>query len=116
MADCIFCKIINKEIPSQIVYEDDDVIAFKDINPKAPVHILIVPKKHIPTLNDFTEEDNELLVKLIHTCKKIAKDFNVADSGYRVLVNVNKEGGQVIYHVHFHVMGGRLFKFEQKGE
>ena len=114
MADCIFCKIINKEIPSDIVYEDEDVIAFKDINPKAPVHILVVPKKHIPTLNDL--DDPELLAKIVDTCKKIAKDFNVADSGYRVLVNVNKEGGQVIYHVHFHVLGGKLFRFEQKGE
>ena len=114
MADCIFCKIINKEIPSEIVYEDEDVIAFKDINPKAPVHILVVPKKHIPTLNDL--DDPELLAKIVDTCKKIAKDFNVADSGYRVLVNVNKEGGQVIYHVHFHVLGGKLFRFEQKGE
>ena len=114
MADCIFCKIINKEIPSEIVYEDEDVIAFKDINPKAPVHILVVPKKHIPTLNDL--DDPELLSKIVDTCKKIAKDFNVADSGYRVLVNVNKEGGQVIYHVHFHVLGGKLFRFEQKGE
>jgi len=114
MADCIFCKIINKEIPSEIVYEDEDVIAFKDINPKAPVHILVVPKKHIPTLNDL--DDTELTVKILNTCKKIAKDFNVADSGYRVLVNVNKEGGQVIFHVHFHVLGGRLFKFEEKGE
>ena len=114
MADCIFCKIINKEIPSEIVYEDEDVIAFKDINPKAPVHILVVPKKHIPTLNDL--DDPELLAKIVDTCKKIARDFNVADSGYRVLVNVNKEGGQVIYHVHFHVLGGKLFRFEQKGE
>ena len=114
MADCIFCKIINKEIPSEIVYEDENVIAFKDINPKAPVHILVVPKKHIPTLNDF--DDPDLMVKVMETCKKIAKDFNVAESGYSVLVNVNKEGGQVIYHVHFHVLGGRLFKFEQKGE
>ena len=114
MSDCIFCKIINKEIPSEIVYEDKDVIAFKDINPKAPVHILVVPKKHIPTLNDL--DDPELLAKIVDTCKKIAKDFNVADSGYRVLVNVNKEGGQVIYHVHFHVLGGKLFRFEQKGE
>ena len=114
MADCIFCKIINKEIPSDIVYEDEDVIAFKDINPKAPVHILVVPKKHIPTLNDL--DDPELLAKIVDTCKKIARDFNVADSGYRVLVNVNKEGGQVIYHVHFHVLGGKLFRFEQKGE
>ena len=114
MADCIFCKIINKEIPSEIVYEDEDVIAFKDINPKAPVHILVVPKKHIPTLNDL--DDPDLTIKILNTCKKIAKDFNVADSGYRVLVNVNKEGGQVIFHVHFHVLGGRLFKFEEKGE
>ncbi len=116
MSDCIFCKIINKEIPSEIVYEDNDIIAFKDINPKAPVHILVVPKKHIPTFNDITEEDFPIYNKIIQAVQKIAKDFNVADSGYRVLVNVNKEGGQVIYHLHVHLLGGKLFKFEQKGE
>jgi histidine triad (HIT) family protein len=116
MNDCIFCKIINKEIPADIVYEDDDLIAFKDINPKAPVHILIVPKKHIPTFNDITEDDFPIYNKIIKTVQKIAKDFNVADSGYRVLVNVNEEGGQVIYHLHVHLIGGKLFRFEQKGE
>ena len=118
MSECIFCKIINKEIPADIVYEDDDLIAFKDINPKAPVHILIVPKKHIPTFNDISDDDlsNGLYNKIVKAVQKIAKDFNVADSGYRVLVNVNKEGGQVIYHLHVHLLGGKLFRFEEKGE
>ena len=116
MNDCIFCKIINKEIPSEIVYENEYVIAFKDINPKAPVHILIVPKKHIPTFNDITKDDFPIYNKIIEAVQKIAKDFNVAESGYRVLVNVNKEGGQVIYHLHVHLLGGKLFKFEEKGE
>lgn len=113
MSDCIFCKIINKEIPSEIVYEDDYVIAFKDINPKAPVHILVVPKKHIATFNDLSPEDSELMSAIVSAVQKIAKDFNVADSGYRVLVNVNKEGGQVIFHLHVHILGGKLFKFEK---
>ena len=113
MGDCIFCKIINKEIPADIVYENEHVIAFKDINPKAPVHILVVPKKHIATFNDISPEDTELLGKIAEAVQQIAKDFNVAESGYRVLVNVNKEGGQVIFHLHVHILGGKLFKFEK---
>jgi len=113
MKNCIFCKIVNKEIPAEIIYEDENYIAFKDINPKAPVHILVVPKKHIATFNDISPEDTELLGKIAEAVQQIAKDFNVAESGYRVLVNVNKEGGQVIFHLHVHILGGKLFKFEK---
>ena len=114
MSDCIFCKIVNKEIPAEIVYENDFVIAFKDIAPKAPVHILVVPKKHIPTFNDITVEDFPIYNEIIKAVQVIAKDFNIAEKGYRVLVNVNKEGGQVIFHLHVHILGGKLFKFEKE--
>jgi histidine triad (HIT) family protein len=113
MSECLFCKIVNKEIPADIVYENDYVMAFKDINPKAPVHILVVPKKHISTYNDITPDDTELLGKITEAVQTIAKDFNIAEKGYRVLVNVNKEGGQVIFHLHVHILGGKLFKFEK---
>ncbi|MBX3043435.1 MAG: histidine triad nucleotide-binding protein [Candidatus Kapabacteria bacterium] len=107
MADSIFTKIINREIPAEIVYEDDDVIAFNDISPKAPVHVLVVPKKHIITLNDADETDAALLGKVILTASKIAKEKGIADRGYRIVVNCNQEGGQSVYHIHFHLIGGK---------
>ncbi|MBQ3437787.1 MAG: histidine triad nucleotide-binding protein [Fusobacterium sp.] len=102
----IFTKIINKEIPADIVYEDDFVIAFKDIAPVAPIHILVVPKKEIPTLNDIAEEDSILIGKIYLTIKKLAKDFSLADKGYRVVSNCNEYGGQTVFHIHFHLIGG----------
>lgn len=107
MSESIFTKIINREIPAEIVYEDDLVIAFNDISPKAPVHILVVPKKHISTINDATEEDAELLGKVILTAAKIAKNLGIAERGYRIVVNCNVEGGQSVYHIHFHLLGGK---------
>ncbi len=107
MAESIFTKIINREIPADIVFEDDDVIAFNDISPKAPVHILIVPKKHISTINDATESDAILLGKLILTAKKIAEMKGIAEKGYRIVVNCNEEGGQSVFHIHFHLIGGK---------
>ena len=105
--DCIFCKIINKEIPSNIVYEDESVIAFKDLNPVAPVHILVVPKKHIAALSEVTEEDIELLGKVLHTCKKIAASLPECDGGYRVINNCGENAGQTVKHIHFHIIGGK---------
>lgn len=105
--DCIFCKIANKEIPSTIVYEDDDVIAFHDVNPEAPVHILVIPKKHIASLDAATEEDQQLLGKLLLTVRKLAIDHGIADNGYRVVTNCGEQGGQSVMHLHFHLMGGR---------
>ncbi len=113
MSDCLFCKIVKKEIPADIVFENEFVVAFKDINPKAPVHILVVPKKHISTFNDIQEEDFPIYNEIIKAVQKITKDLGIAEKGYRVLVNVNKEGGQVIFHLHVHVLGGKLFKFEK---
>ena len=103
----IFTKIINREIPSDIVYEDDLVIAFKDINPQAPVHILIVPKKEILTVNDVTEADEVALGRLFTAAAKIAKDNSIDASGYRLMVNVNEDGGQEVFHIHMHLLGGR---------
>lgn len=105
--DCLFCKIINKEIPSDIVYEDEDVLAFNDIDPKAPVHVLVIPKKHIASLNELTEADSALLMKIMQVIQKIAQDKNIAQSGYRVVNNCGEQGGQTVGHLHFHLLGGR---------
>lgn len=107
MADCIFCKIINKEIPCQAVYEDDQILAFKDINPVAPVHILIIPKKHLASVNDLTEGDTGIIGKIFLVVKKLAAEFGVADSGYRVVTNTGAHGGQEVGHLHFHLIGGK---------
>ena len=103
----IFTKIINREIPANIVYEDDLVIAFKDISPQAPVHVLIVPKKEIPTVNDVSEADEIALGRLFTAAAKIAKDNGIDASGYRLMVNVNEDGGQEVFHIHMHLLGGR---------
>ncbi len=107
MTDCLFCKLINREIPTEIVFESDTVFAFKDIKPQAPQHVLIIPKKHIPTLNDLSAEDSGLVSELVLTATKIARELNIDESGYRLLFNCNDEGGQDIYHIHLHLMGGR---------
>ena len=103
--DCIFCKIINKEIPSDIVYENDKVIAFKDISPKAPVHILVVPKKHIASIDRIEEKDKELMGDLILATKSIAREKGL--KGYKLLINVGREGGQIVDHVHLHLISGK---------
>ena len=102
----LFTKIINREIPADIVYENENVIAFKDINPVAPIHILVVPKKEIPTVNDITEEDTPYLVEMYRAIREITKEFNIAEDGYRIITNCNKNGGQEVYHLHFHILGG----------
>lgn len=103
----IFTKIINREIPATIVYENDKVIAFKDINPQAPIHILVVPKKEIATLNDIKEEDKELIGEIYLAIGKIAKDLGIDEQGYRVIANCNEYGGQEVFHIHFHLLGGK---------
>lgn len=105
--DTIFAKIVRREIPANIVYQDDDVTAFRDINPSAPVHILIVPNQIIPTLNDATPEDERLLGKMLLTAQRLAREMGVAENGYRVVMNVNADGGQSVYHLHLHLLGGR---------
>lgn len=103
----VFKKIIDRELPATIVYEDDLVIAFEDISHAAPVHILVIPKKEIKNLNDVSEDDKLLLGHLQYIIHKIAKKFNIDESGYRVITNVNKDAGQTVYHLHYHIMGGR---------
>jgi histidine triad (HIT) family protein len=103
---CVFCKIVNKEIPAKIVYEDDLIMAFHDIRPQKKVHVLVIPKKHIPTVNDITEEDKEILGHLWVKIPEIVKKLNIAEDGYRIIINTNKHGGQEIYHIHFHILGG----------
>ena len=107
MEDCIFCKIINKEIPSEIVYEDEDVIAFKDINPATPIHILVVPKKHIAMLTDIKKEDELIIGKVYKAINKIASDMNFAEDGFRVISNCGENGGQTVKHIHFHILAGK---------
>jgi len=105
--ETIFSKIIRKEMDADIVYEDGEVTAFRDINPKAPTHILIVPNKIIPTVNDVTPEDEQVLGKLMTVAAKLAKQEGIAESGYRLIVNCNRDGGQEVYHLHMHLLGGR---------
>jgi len=107
--DCLFCKIIDREIPADIVYEDDAVLAFNDINPQAPTHMLIVPKQHIATLNDIEEGDLALVGRLQYTAAKLASEKGFAEEGYRVVMNCNDQAGQTVYHIHMHLMGGRRF-------
>jgi histidine triad (HIT) family protein len=106
MSDCLFCNIVNNKINASITYQDETVIAFKDINPKAPHHILIIPRKHIATINDISEQDTALIGKLVQTAKKIAQQLNIADNGYRLVFNCNQDGGQEVYHIHLHLLGG----------
>jgi len=103
----IFTKIINKEIPADILFEDDDVLAFRDINPQAPIHFLVIPKKEIRTLNDIEENDKDLIGKLFIIAKELAKSEGISEEGYRTIFNCNEHGAQTVYHIHLHVLGGR---------
>ena len=107
MSETIFSRIIAREIPAEIVYETDSILAFKDIAPKAPVHILVIPKKPIPTLNDVVADDAILLGELLHAAAIIAKQSGIDETGYRVVMNCNADAGQTVFHVHAHVLGGR---------
>lgn len=107
MTDCIFCRIAAGEIPANIVYQDEDVLAFRDLNPQAPVHVLIIPRRHIATLNDVAPEDVQLLGRLLLAAKMVAEQEGLAEAGYRTVVNCNADGGQTVFHVHVHLLGGR---------
>lgn len=107
MEDCLFCKIIKGEIPSKKVYEDEDVLAFYDINPAAPIHILVIPKKHIKSLADIEEDDEKLLGKIHMIINKIAEEKGFKEEGYRVIINCGKNGGQEVMHLHFHILAGK---------
>lgn len=111
MKDCIFCKIANKEIPSNIVYEDDKIIAFKDAQPQAPIHILVIPKEHIKSFNELNESNVRLVNDIILTIRKLAKDLGIEEDGYRIVNNCGENGGQTVSHIHFHLLGGRKFSW-----
>jgi histidine triad (HIT) family protein len=104
---CIFCKIVNKEIPAKIVIEDDDLIAFHDVNPQAPTHVLVIPKRHIPGIRDATLEDAEVLGRLLLGARKVAAATGIEESGFRTVVNSGPNAGQTVLHLHVHVLGGR---------
>ena len=107
MSDCLFCKMVNGEIKPDSVYENDDVLAFRDLNPQAPVHVLVIPKRHIETLNDLAPEDAELMGRLTLAAGQIAEAEGIAAGGYRVVMNCNADGGQTVFHIHMHLLGGR---------
>jgi histidine triad (HIT) family protein len=109
MKDCVFCKIIGHDIPTRIQYEDDQVLAFHDVNPQAPTHVLIVPKRHLSTLNDAAEADRDLLGHLTLKACEVARSLGHAEKGYRLVANCQADAGQSVFHIHFHVLGGRRF-------
>jgi histidine triad (HIT) family protein len=107
VSDCLFCKVIARQIPSSIVYEDDRVLAFNDINPQAPTHILLVPKRHIASLNDLTADDDALVGELARRAASIARERGISAAGYRTVFNTNRDAGQSVFHIHLHLIGGR---------
>jgi len=109
--DCIFCRIAAGEIPSRVVHSDDEIFAFEDINPQAPVHVLVIPRKHIPTLNDLTAEDDALIGRLHRAAVRIARERGVSGPGYRLVLNCNAHAGQSVWHVHLHLLGGRVLQW-----
>ena len=111
MDNCIFCKIVRGEIPSVIEFENDSILVFHDLNAQAPMHLLIIPKIHISTINDLQDIHKNILGEMIFIAKEIAKDKKIADSGYRLVFNCNDAGGQTVYHIHLHLLGGRMFKW-----
>jgi histidine triad (HIT) family protein len=104
--DCLFCKIAGGKTETEFLYQNEQVVVFKDIHPQAPVHLLILPKKHIRSVNDLTDEDRAVLGEMVMTAKKMAKEFDISASGYKVFINVERGGGQLIFHLHMHLIGG----------
>jgi len=109
MAECIFCQIVGGAIPAKKLYEDDQVIAFDDLNPQTPVHVLVIPKRHLVSLDDIQDSDSALLGQLLIVCAKMARERGIVDGGYRVVANTGREAGQSVFHLHLHVLGGRSF-------
>jgi len=108
MTDCIFCKMVSGEITPDTVYEDDDVLAFRDMNPQAPVHVLVIPKQHVATINDLDADSSALVGKMMMAAAKIAQQEGFAEQGYRTIMNCNAHGGQTVFHIHLHLLGGRV--------
>jgi histidine triad (HIT) family protein len=104
---CLFCKIVDRELPADVVFEDDELLAFRDINPQAPTHLLVIPKRHVATVNDLANGDAELIGKLVLRAGALAREHDFADAGYRLIMNCNADGGQTVFHVHLHLLGGR---------
>jgi histidine triad (HIT) family protein len=111
MTNCIFCRIASGEIPANVVYEDEHVVAFRDLNPQAPTHVLVVPRRHIATLNDVSEEDAALIGRMYLAAKAVAAADGVAERGYRTVFNCNAEAGQSVFHLHLHLLGGRIMEW-----
>ena len=107
MSDCLFCKIVRSEIPASIVYQDDQLIAFEDIDPQAPTHVLIVPRRHVSTLNDLDAADDQLVGEMVRRAAAIASERGISAGGYRTVFNTNREAGQTVFHIHLHLIGGR---------
>ena len=108
---CLFCKIVNKEVPAKLLFEDDDVVAFHDINPGAPTHVLVIPKRHVASLNDVGPAEAELLGKIVVAGRRVAEETGIADKGYRVVINTGPSAGQSVFHIHMHVIGGRAMSW-----
>jgi histidine triad (HIT) family protein len=111
MTDCLFCKIINREIPASIVYEDQRVLAFNDINPQAPTHVLVIPRRHIASLNEMSVEDDLLVGEVVRRAAAIAKERGLSAGGYRTVFNTNRDAGQTVFHIHLHLLGGRSMQW-----
>lgn len=111
MQDCIFCKIVQKEIPAEIVYENEHVLVFKDIQPAAPVHLLLIPKKHIPTFFDLNQEDAEIIGKVQLTAGHVAREMDLSDRGFRLVSNCGRDAGQLVNHIHYHLLAGRALNW-----
>jgi histidine triad (HIT) family protein len=109
MSGCLFCKIVSREIPAKILYDDEHLLAFEDINPQAPLHALIIPKTHIATLNDLSPEHDALVGEMTRRAAALAKERGYAERGFRTVINTNREAGQTVFHIHVHVLGGRSF-------
>jgi histidine triad (HIT) family protein len=107
MNDCLFCKLIARKVPASIVYEDERILAFNDINPQAPTHVLIVPKRHVASLNDLTPDDDQMVGELVRRAAAIASERGISASGFRTVFNTNREAGQTVFHIHLHLIGGR---------
>jgi len=107
MTDCLFCRIVAREIPAQIVFEDGDLLVFTDINPQAPLHVLIIPKKHIPTVNDLSPADDALVGSMFRRAAALAKEHRYSERGYRTVFNCNRDAGQTVFHIHLHLLAGR---------
>lgn len=111
MEVCLFCSIVNGSIPAKKIFETDTILAFEDIEPQAPVHVLIIPKKHIASINDIEDKDKEVCGEMLLAAKKIAEMLDIKDSGYRTVFNTNEDGGQTVFHIHMHLLGGRKLKW-----